>query len=243
MLDVSGLVAGYRANSVLHGVSLQIPDGKTIAVVGPNGAGKSTLLKAIMNVVRVTAGTVRFGARDIRGMPTERIARLGIALVPEGRGVFGSLTVAENLRLGLRAAGVAAGDGALSSVLDRFPVLRARLRMSAAGLSGGEQQQLVIARALLTAPRLLILDEPSLGLSPQMVDEIFDVIHGLRADGVTVLLVEQNATRAVDLADHTYVLVSGRIIAEGAKDHLLSGDRLAAAYFGAGPTRSSKESL
>lgn len=232
MLEVSGLTAGYRITDVLHGIGLTVPQGRTTAVVGPNGAGKSTLLKAIMNTVRIKADVLRFGDLDLSRMSTEQIARAGIALVPEGRGVFGSLTVAENLALGMNAAaGRAPGGDTLEPLLERFPILRARFRKSAAGLSGGEQQQLVIARALLTCPRLLILDEPSLGLSPRMVDLIFGTLRDLREEGVTVLLVEQNAKRAVELADHSYVLVSGHVVAEGSA-HELMEDRLASAYFG-----------
>jgi branched-chain amino acid transport system ATP-binding protein len=217
----------------LHSISFEIEEHEIVAIVGPNGAGKSTTLAAITGTVAPSGGSISYEGESLIGLPPERIVRRGIALVPEGRQIFASLSVAENLQLGstpVKRRGDASGD--LERTLERFPILRTYYRSSAAKLSGGEQQQLAIARALLSRPRLLLLDEPSLGLAPIMIDTVFETLAELRDTGVTVLLVEQNATRAVALADRTYVLRTGRVALEGARDELRRTADFATEYLG-----------
>ncbi len=233
MLEIQGLGVSYRGVEAVRDLSISVGEGEIVALVGPNGAGKTSTLRALMGLVRPAAGTIVFDGRRIDGKRTAWIAGLGVSLVPEGRGVLGTLTVAENLALGqTRLPRRERTPAALDGVLDRFPVLRRYLHRSAALLSGGEQQQLVIARALLSRPRLLVLDEPSLGLAPKMTALVFEILRDLRAEGVTILLVEQNAMQAVRLADKSYLLSGGRIVAEGAGDELIAGGSLAAGYFG-----------
>lgn len=231
MLVVTGLNVAYRKVPALSDVSLRVDQGQVVGLIGPNGAGKSTLVKAIAGLVKITSGSIVFEDANLVGMSTEDIVRRGIAFVPEGRHIFQTLSVRENLSLGY-ASGQVRDSSHYDEVLDQFAVLRKFHDQTAAGLSGGEQQQLAIARALLSRPRLLILDEPSLGLAPLMVDLVFDVLTTLRREGTTVLLVEQNALRTVTLADRTYVLGSGRVRAEGSKDELLSRDDILEAYLG-----------
>ena len=192
MLSVQGLKVSYGEIEVLHGIDLQVGTGEIVALVGANGAGKSTTLAAICGLVPATAGRVMYGELDVSGWPPERLSRCGMALTPEGRRVFANLTVAENLRLGgAMHLGRRAGERQ-EELLDLFPVLRSRLAQKAGNLSGGEQQMLAIARSLMSKPKLLLLDEPSLGLSPQMIDTVFDLIASLSNSGLTILLVEQN---------------------------------------------------
>jgi branched-chain amino acid transport system ATP-binding protein len=234
MLQVEQVAARYGSVVALHSVSFDVQAGEIVAIVGPNGAGKSTTLAAISGTLTPTAGTITYEGESLIGLSPERIVRRGVALVPEGRQIFASLSVAENLQLGTTAIKDrrdARTD--LEQVLGRFPILRTYYRASAAKLSGGEQQQLAIARALLSRPKLLLLDEPSLGLAPIMIDRVFDTLAELRDSGVTVLLVEQNATRAVALADRTYVLRTGRVALSGQRDELLRTTDFAAAYLGA----------
>jgi branched-chain amino acid transport system ATP-binding protein len=234
MLQVEQVAARYGSVVALHSVSFDVQAGEIVAIVGPNGAGKSTTLAAISGTLTPTAGTITYEGESLIGLSPERIVRRGVALVPEGRQIFASLSVAENLQLGTTAIKDrrdARTD--LEQVLGRFPILRTYYRASAAKLSGGEQQQLAIARALLSRPKLLLLDEPSLGLAPIMIDRVFDTLAELRDSGVTVLLVEQNATRAVALADRTYVLRTGRVALSGQRDELLRTTDFAAVYLGA----------
>ena len=233
MLTVTDLSARYGRVTALRSVSVNVGQGEIVAIVGPNGAGKSTTLAAITGIVRPSGGAIELEGRSLLGLAPERIVRLGIALVPEGRQIFSSLSVAENLELGTtpRRDRAAARED-LERELDRFPVLRTYYRTSAAKLSGGEQQQLAIARALLSRPKLLLLDEPSLGLAPIMIDRVFETLEQLRESGVTVLLVEQNATRAVALADRSYVLRTGRVGLSGTREELLQTADFAAAYLG-----------
>jgi branched-chain amino acid transport system ATP-binding protein len=234
MLRVDGLAARYGRVVALHSVSFDVQPGEIVAIVGPNGAGKSTTLAAISGTLTPTAGSITYGGESLVGLSPERIVRRGVALVPEGRQIFSSLSVAENLQLGttaIRDRSEARAD--LDRVLERFPILRTYYRASAAKLSGGEQQQLAIARALLSRPKLLLLDEPSLGLAPIMIDRVFETLGELRDSGVTVLLVEQNATRAVALADRTYVLRTGRVALSGHREELLRTTDFAAVYLGA----------
>jgi branched-chain amino acid transport system ATP-binding protein len=233
LLSVRGLTVRYGSVTALHGIDLDVDEGELVSLVGPNGAGKSSTLAAVSGLVRPAAGTVTVAGEVVSGLAPERVVRHGVALVPEGRNIFTSLTVAENLALGATirrdAAGVAAD---LDRQLDRFPILRDRYGQQAGLLSGGEQQQLAIARALMSRPRLLLLDEPSLGLAPRLVDLVFETVAQLRQEGLTIVLVEQNATRAVELADRTSVLRTGRIVRSGTADELGGGAAMAAEYLG-----------
>lgn len=232
MLRIEGLGVRYRGVPAVRGVSLAVDEGEIVSVVGPNGAGKTSTLNAIFGVVPAWEGTIEFEGTSLVGLPPERIVRHGLALVPEGRHIFSTLTVGENLKLGTTARG-RADQSELNEVLDRFTVLRELHDARAGNLSGGEQQQLAIARALLSRPRLLLLDEPSLGLAPLVVDLVFDVLDELRTRGVTILLVEQNASRAVALADRSYVLRTGSVVFSGTRDQLLDTVDFAEAYLGA----------
>jgi len=233
MLNVENLWVSYRRVPAVKGISLHVHEGEIVALIGPNGAGKSTTLKAITGVLHPNSGRVSFLDADITGNTPESIVRRGVALVPEGRRIFASLSVAENLLLGAtvrRDRDRVSED--LEALLERFPALGEYYNASAAGLSGGEQQQLAIARAMLSRPTLLLLDEPSLGLAPQVVDQVFDILDELRRDGATILLVEQNAERAVELCDRAYVLRTGTITVEGSREKLLAETDFAAAYLG-----------
>jgi len=218
MLAVRDVEAGYGRASVLRGVSLRVAPGELVTIVGPNGAGKSTLLRTVMGLLAVRAGSIALDGAAIAGARTEDIVRLGVAMVPEGRDLFGPLSVRDNLALGAYARGrrgrrlTLAGD--LARVLTLFPALRGRLGQPAATLSGGEQQMVAIGRALMARPRLLMLDEPSVGLAPLVIREIFRALGALKAEGLTILLVEQNARAAFRLADRGYVLQPGGTIAE-----------------------------
>jgi branched-chain amino acid transport system ATP-binding protein len=231
MLELRGVRVGYGQIEVVHGVDLSVGRGEVVGMIGPNGAGKSSILRAICGLVRPTAGKTTLEDRVLTGMAPERIARLGLVLVPEGRHIFKTLTVAENLRLGARSE-----DGAwMERTLDRFPVLRERAGQRADRLSGGEQQQLAIARALLGKPKLLILDEPSLGLAPKMIDTTYELLQSLRDEGVTMLLVEQNAARTIDFCDRCVVLSTGKIRAEGSRSELQRNPDVLRAYLGRQP--------
>jgi branched-chain amino acid transport system ATP-binding protein len=233
MLRVEDLRVNYGRVPALHGISLHVDEGEVVTMIGPNGAGKTTTLAAIFGLVAPAGGSITFEGRSLFGETPERIMRRGLALVPEGRHIFGTLTVAENLQLGTtgrRDREAAAAD--LGSVLDRFPALRSYYDSSAGTLSGGEQQQLAIARALLSRPRLLLLDEPSLGLAPVVIDVVFDALAELREEGVTILLVEQNAARAVEFADRAYILRSGRVAHSGTGEEILRMEDFETAYLG-----------
>ncbi|MGN6216177.1 MAG: ABC transporter ATP-binding protein [Solirubrobacterales bacterium] len=228
MLELRGLKVAYGGVEVLHGVEMSLGEGEVVGMVGPNGAGKSSLLRAICGLTRSSAGEISFEGRSLRGLAPEGIARLGIALVPEGRQIFGTLTVAENLRL------AAHGDGSetMEQVLERLPILRERAGQRADRLSGGEQQQLAVARALLRKPRLLILDEPSLGLAPKMIDVIYGLLEELRTEGATMLLVEQNAARTIDFCQRSLVLAGGKVRASGRREELQRNPDVLRAYMG-----------
>ena len=244
MLEVRGLVAGYGRLEVLHGIDLVVADGQLLAVLGANGAGKTTLLRAVSGLLHPTAGTVRLGGQDVTGQPAERLAGRGLAHVPEGRLVFPTLPVEDNLTLGAYArrhdkAGVAEDR---ARVLELFPRLRDRLGQPAGSLSGGEQQMLAVGRGLMAHPRLLLLDEPSLGLAPKIVAEIMAVLARLRRDdGLTILLVEQNVHAAFSVADRVCVLDRGRVAMEGDPAALAGDPRVQSAYLGGGYAASSQE--
>ncbi len=243
-LTVSGLRVGYGAVAVLHDVAIDVRPGEIVSVIGGNGAGKTSLLKAIAGVLRPASGRIAFDGREIVGRPSWWVARHGIALVPEGRGVFGDQSVRDNLMLGTlaRSSGrdAAAVRADLDAALALFPALAAKLDLPAAALSGGQQQMLAVARGLMARPRVMLLDEPSLGLAPILVREIFSAIGRLREQGVTILLVEQMATQALALADRAYVLERGRIALEGAAAAVRSDPAVIEAYLGrrsgAGPS-------
>jgi branched-chain amino acid transport system ATP-binding protein len=233
ILSVEDLYVDYGAISAVRGVSLHPRAGEITALVGTNGAGKSSVLNSIMGLVPPSKGRVRFEGRDVAGKATERTVRMGMTLTPEGRHVFPTLTVRENLRLGAAARrDRSAVASAWEEVFDLFPVLRAREDQLAGTLSGGEQQRLAIARSLMSGPRLLLLDEPSLGLAPQAVDMVFDLIVTLKRRGLTILLVEQNVTQSLEIADRGYVLESGKIVLEGSAAELRRSSVVAKAYLG-----------
>ncbi len=234
MLTVEHLNVRYGAVQALRGVSVNVGAGELVAVVGPNGAGKSTLLNAIAGRIPARDGAVTFGETSLLGLASEKIVRLGLGLVPEGRHIFETLSVGENLKLGMMASRGRTTAAEVDELVDaRFPILRRYLDTPAGRLSGGEQQQLAIARAMAAKPVMLLLDEPSLGLAPMMVDEVFGLIEQLHAQGVSILLVEQNAHRAVSLADRSYVLKSGRIVLEGNAEELSgSFEAMTSAYLG-----------
>jgi branched-chain amino acid transport system ATP-binding protein len=233
LLSVAGLAAGYSGLAVLHHITLDVLPGELVAVLGPNGAGKSTLLRAISRFDAArTSGSVRFDDRDITDLRADRIARLGLAHVPEGRQLFSDQSVEDNIRLGAFGRGSAAIRAALDEAFERFPQLEKRRRSTAFELSGGEQQMLAIARALASKPKLLMLDEPSTGLAPRVVGQIFDLIVSLREAGTSVLLVEQNAFLTLARADRAYVLEHGRIVLEGPASDLARDERVRAVYLG-----------
>ena len=232
MLEVAGLVAGYGALAVLRGVDLAVGSGEIIAVLGSNGAGKSTLNKTLSGLLAPSAGSIRFEGREIAGAPTTAIVALGLIHVPEGRRVFPDLSVRENLELGSYRRGRAARARNLERVTAIFPRLAERMAQRAGTLSGGEQQMLAIGRGLMAEPRLLILDEPSLGLSPRLVEEMFRLIAGIRAQGLSVLLVEQNVVQSLTIADRAYVLEHGVFALSGVASALLADPRLQRTYLG-----------
>ena len=234
MLVVRDLIVNYGAVRALHGISLRVDRGEVVTLIGSNGAGKSTTLRAISGLVRVAGGAIEFEGKPIQRTPPHEIVRLGLAHSPEGRGIFANMTVAENLDLG---AFVRHDHDAIAADRERalylFPRLRERLQQNAGTLSGGEQQMLAIARALLTKPKLLLLDEPSLGLAPQIVERIFEIITTINASGTTILLVEQNARKALKVAHRAYVLEVGEIVMQGPAAELATSDEVRKAYLGA----------
>jgi branched-chain amino acid transport system ATP-binding protein len=235
LLSVRGVKAYYGNIIALKGIDLEVGEGEIVTLIGANGAGKSTLMMTVFGNPRAREGSIVFGGRDITRLPTHEIARLQIAQSPEGRRIFPRMTVLENLQMGALAAGVAAQPGDLERVLELFPRLRERLAQRGGTLSGGEQQMLAIARALMGRPRLLLLDEPSLGLAPLIARQIFEIIGTLNArDGLTVFLVEQNAYHALKLAHRGYVMVNGEIALTGSGRELLDRPEVRAAYLEGG---------
>jgi branched-chain amino acid transport system ATP-binding protein len=234
MLEVEDIHVSYGRLVALRGVSLNVGEGEIVCIIGPNGAGKSTMLAAIAGGVPLQAGTVRLGGKIIAGMVPEAISRLGVSLVPEGRHVFGTLTVAENLRIGtFQRRDRANVNDDFRRILEHFPQLRERLGQPAGRLSGGEQQMLVIARALLTRPRLVLVDEPSLGLAPRLIDQVYEILIDLRRrEGLTLLINEQSSDRVLKFADRIYVLRSGRVQLHDRAANLREGHAIMSAYFG-----------
>ena len=232
MLELVDLHAAYGNIRALHGVSLQVRTGEAVAVIGSNGAGKSTMLRTISGLMRARSGTITYDGIDVTHASTDRIVSLGISHCPEGRRIFGRLSVQDNLVLGgvRRPAKDVMAD--IRRIGELFPRLAERLDQPGGTLSGGEQQMLAVARALMAKPRLLILDEPSLGLAPMLVEHIFQVIEQLKAEGLTILLVEQNVHHALDVADRAYIMESGRISHEGSAADLRHDPRVESAYLG-----------
>lgn len=235
ILDVKGLDAGYGALQILFGVGLDVCEGEHVLVFGPNGAGKSTLIKTLAGLIRPAAGRIRTRDRDITGLAAEDVARAGIGYVPQIDNVFASMTVAENLEIGAILAG-REGKRRIDEMYALFPILAERRRQDAGTLSGGERQMLAVARALIPRPALLLLDEPSAGVAPKMVESIFQTVAGLRQTGTAVLMIEQNARQALHHVDRGYVLESGRVRFEDDADALLDNDEIAALYLGGGGT-------
>jgi branched-chain amino acid transport system ATP-binding protein len=232
-LAITGLSVAYGRTLALQAIDITVPDGSVVCLIGANGAGKTTTMRALSGLVRPRAGRILLDGTDIAGWRPHRIAALGLRQVPEGRQIFADLTVDENLTLGAwlvrdRAEIARRRD----RVLTRFPRLRERLAQAAGSMSGGEQQMLALGRALMGAPKLLLLDEPSMGLAPLFVEEIFTIIADLRNDGTTILLVEQNASAALDVSDYAYVLETGRIVLEGPAPDIARNPAVAEAYLG-----------
>jgi len=234
MLKVQSLDVRYGAVRVLRKVSLAVAQGQIVALLGANGAGKSTTLKAISGLAPVTAGRVLLEGEDLAGLPPHEVVRRGLALCPEGRRLFANLTVLENLLLGGYVREKAGRSKNLEWLLATFPRLKERLRQRAGTLSGGEQQMVALGRALMSRPRLLLLDEPSLGLAPLLVEEVFRIIKDINRRGATILLVEQNAHAALDIAHQAYVLENGRLVLQGTGEELLAHPHLREAYLGGG---------
>jgi branched-chain amino acid transport system ATP-binding protein len=233
MLEVKDLVVRYSGLPVLQGVSLAVAEGEAVSVVGSNGAGKSTLLKAIMSTARVAEGKITFQGEDITHLPTHQIVRRGLIYVPEDRKLFKPLSVEENLKLGAFTVDDEAEVARrLEHVYELFPRLAERRHQAAGSMSGGEQQMLAIGRGLMGAPRLLMLDEPSLGLAPLMVSEVFETVRRLRQEGITVLLVEQNVREALELTDRGYILQTGRVRHQGLSRELLHSELVREAFLG-----------
>lgn len=232
MLTVEGLRSRYGRIEVLHGVDLQVNSGEIVTVVGANGAGKTTLLRCLSGVQPATAGTIVFRGAQLGGEPPHRRIARGLAQAPEGRQIFTNLTVEENLRLGAYLYADDQVERDMSDAFAMFPILKEKRALSAGGLSGGQQQMLAIARALMGRPVCLLLDEPSMGLAPILVEQILDVVKGMKDLGVTVLLVEQNAFAALSIADRGYVMETGRVTFTGAAEELIADQRIREAYLG-----------
>lgn len=234
LLSVSNLTVHYGAVEAVKGIDLSVEQGELVALLGANGAGKSSTLNAIVGMVPAAGGDLQFDSQPIGDLPTEVLVRRGVTLSPEGRRVFASLTVAENLLLGAYGRTDRGGlNSTYSRVYDLFPILAERKNQLAGTLSGGQQQMLAIGRALMIDPRLLLLDEPSLGLAPQLVESIFELISTLREQGTTILLVEQNVAMSLDIVDRGYVVSGGRIVTEGTAEELSSSNIVEQAYLGA----------
>jgi branched-chain amino acid transport system ATP-binding protein len=232
MLQVNGLQVQYGAVTAVHGIDLRVEQGEIVTLIGANGAGKSSTLRAISGLVRPKAGQILFGGMPIAGLRPDQIVAAGIAQVPEGRAILGRMTVLENLLMGAYARRVPGVKADLERVLDRFPRLKERAKQVAGLLSGGEQQMLAMGRALMARPRLLLLDEPSMGLAPLIVAEVLRLVKEINQEGTTVLLVEQNARQALKIAHRAYVLETGRIALAGPATEIAADPRVASAYLG-----------
>jgi branched-chain amino acid transport system ATP-binding protein len=232
LLKVSGLKVAYGGIEAVKGVSFEVGEGELVSLIGANGAGKTTTLKAITGLLPAASGSIEYLGRSIRGQGTWDLVKQGLVMVPEGRGTFARMTITENLQMGAFVRRDAEIDADIDQVFAIFPRLKERRRQLAGTMSGGEQQMLAMGRALMARPRLLLMDEPSMGLSPIMVDKVFEVVHDIHRRGVTVLLVEQNASRALQLASRGHVMDSGEITMSGAGRALLNDPKVRAAYLG-----------
>lgn len=236
MLKIENLKAFYESIPALRGVSIEVPQGKVVSIIGANGAGKSTLLKSISGLLKSKEGGILYKDQDISALPANKIVALGISQVPEGRQIFGHLTVQDNINLGaylyFKRRNRSEIEERTERVYELFPILKRRTKQVAGTLSGGEQQMLAIARALMGRPELILLDEPSMGLAPLIVREIFSVINQLNQTGTTILLVEQNAKAALNVANHAFVLETGEIVLEGSASELLDNPKVKEAYLG-----------
>ena len=235
MLEAEGLHVGYGDAPALWDISLTVGDGELVAVVGPNGAGKTTLINTLARLLPIRRGGLRLDGVDVTRATPQEVCQQGVAIIPEGRRLFGGMTVEENLELGCyRRAARRARSESLERVYAIFPILRERHRQLAGSLSGGQQQMLAIGRALMARPRLLLVDEPSLGLAPAVVDQVFEVVQAIHRDGVSILLIEQNAAKALEIAGRAYVLEGGRVVSEGRPGELLAQSHIREAYLGDG---------
>ncbi len=232
ILDLQEVTISYGAAVAVAGVSLTVREGEVVAILGANGAGKSTLLKAISGLIPLGGGVIRYAGRDLAKVAGHQRARDGIAHVPEGRRIFASLSIRENLIMGAYSQPSSVVEARMKSTFGRFPILSERRSQNGGSLSGGEQQMLAIGRALMSGPRLLLLDEPSLGLSPIAIEQVFQAIRRVREEGVSMLLVEQNSTLALEIADRAYILRTGKVVLSGDSAEIRSQDRLLHAYLG-----------
>src|SRR3989344_1316857 len=232
MLEIKNLHSGYGELEVLRGVDIEVPDGKIVALIGPNGAGKSTVIKSVFGIAQTKSGEIKFSGKDLRNLKTHELLSSGISYVPQGKIVFGDLTVRENLEMGAEIINdKQLIESRINEAYKRFPILRKRANKSAFTLSGGERQMLALGRALLTKPSILMLDEPSLGLSPKLQSELFEIISKLKEEGVSVLIVEQNAKKAIEIADRTYLLEDGKVVLKGGKD-IIKHTKIKEVYLG-----------
>lgn len=232
LLEMKDVVAGYGNITALKGISLSVPEGSIVTLIGANGAGKSTTMKTIMGIVKARKGTVSFQGKELKGEKSYQVVQEGISLVPEGRQILQNMTVQENLELGAYQRNDDRIAADMEKVFTRFPRLKERRRQYGGTLSGGEQQMLAIGRAVMAQPKLLLLDEPSMGLAPLVVQQIFDVIQDIHKEGTTVLLVEQNAQKALQIADYAYVMETGKIVLEGPAAEVAQNPQVMAAYLG-----------
>lgn len=232
LLAIDGLTAGYGGLPIVDGIDLQVAHKEIIVVIGPNGAGKSTVLKSVFALTSIISGSIRFVGQEIAGIATQKLVPMGIAAVPQTRNIFPSLTVRENLDIGTYAAPPRNRAQAEESVLTLFPDLRAKLDQPAGELSGGQRQMVTLGRALMSEPKLLLLDEPTAGLSPAYLERIFDLILAIRETGITILMVEQNARQALSIADRAYVLVNGRNFASDTGANLLANEEVRRSFLG-----------
>ncbi|WHY62838.1 ABC transporter ATP-binding protein [Cytobacillus firmus] len=232
MLKVNGINAFYGKIQVLKKISLEVEEGSIVTILGANGAGKTTTMKTISGMLKAQAGSIQFQGQDVTGLRPDQLLRKGIALVPEGRQILSGMTVLENLEMGAYHRKDNEIDQDIKNVMERFPILEERQKQLGGTLSGGQQQMLAIARAILSKPKLLLLDEPSMGLAPLIVADIFKIIKEINKAGTTVLLVEQNARQALKISDYGYVLETGKMVAEGSSEKLLNDPRIMEAYLG-----------
>ena len=232
MLEIKNLHSGYGELEVLRGVDIEVPERKIVALIGPNGAGKSTVIKSVFGIAQTKSGEIKFSGKNLRNLKTHELLSSGISYVPQGKIVFGDLTVRENLEMGAEIINnKQLIESRINEAYERFPILRKRANKSAFTLSGGERQMLALGRALLSKPSILMLDEPSLGLSPKLQKELFEIISKLKEEGVAVLIVEQNAKKAIEIADRTYLLEDGKVVLKGGKD-IIKHTKIKEVYLG-----------